>query len=105
MGPVDTTSLSYGQTYRQVPMVDNVAAQQAAGVGTTPTGIVDTLKAAGSTALDKTQAALKAGLQFAKDNKALTALGGGIGIAVQLPFSHLSKAVSGDSPFIPENHL
>ena len=97
MGPVDTTSLSYGQTYRQVPMVDNVAAQKAAGVGTTPTGIVDTLKAAGSTALDKTQEALKAGLQFAKDNKALTALGGaallsGLGAGQQIPQDQLAMA-------------
>jgi hypothetical protein len=97
MGPVDTTSLSYGQTYRQVPMVDNVAAQQAAGVGTTPTGIVDTLKAAGSTALDKTQAALKAGFDFAKDNKTLTALGGaallsGLGAGQQIPQDQLAMA-------------
>jgi len=34
-GPTDTTGLSYGQAYEPVSMVDNVAAQQAAGVGTT----------------------------------------------------------------------
>jgi len=34
-GPTDKTGLSYGQSYEPVSMVDNVAAQQAAGVGTT----------------------------------------------------------------------
>jgi len=33
-GPTDTTSLSYGQSYAQPTMVGDVAAQQAAGVGT-----------------------------------------------------------------------
>ena len=34
-GPTDTTGLSYGQAYSQPTMVGDVAAQQAAGVGTT----------------------------------------------------------------------
>ena len=97
MGPVDTTSLSYGDTFRQVPMVDNVAAQQAAGVGTTPTGIVDTLKAAGSSALDKTKDALMAGVQFAKDKPIPAALLGtaalsGLGAGQQIPQDQLAMA-------------
>jgi len=96
-GAVDLTPLSYGDTFRQVPMVDNVVAQQAAGVGTTPTGIIDTIKAAGSSALDRTQDALRAGFDFAKDNKSLTALGGaallsGLGGGQQIPQNQLAMA-------------
>ena len=97
IGAVDTTPLSYGQPFRQVPMVDNVAAQQAAGVGTTPTGIVDTLKAAGSSALDKTKDALMAGVQFARDKPIPAALLGaaalsGLGAGQQIPQDQLAMA-------------
>ena len=62
-----------------------------------PTGIIDTIKAAGSTALDKTQEALKAGLQFAQKNPIPTALGGaallsGLGAGQQIPQDQLSMA-------------
>ena len=78
-------------------MVDNVVAQQAVGVGTTPTGIVDTLKAAGSTALDKTKDALMAGVQFARDKPIPAALLGtaalsGLGAGQQIPQQQLAMA-------------
>jgi len=62
-----------------------------------PTGIIDTIKAAGSSALDKTQDALKAGLQFAQKNPIPTALGGaallsGLGSGQQIPQQQLDMA-------------
>ena len=96
-GAVDLTPLSYGDTFRQVPMVSDAVAQQAAGVGTTPTGIIDTIRDVGGSAIQKAGTALKAGFDFAKDNKALTALGGatllsGLGAGQQIPQDQLSMA-------------
>jgi len=78
---------------------DITTAQYPGGTAPTgqPTGILDIIKSAGSTALDRTQDALKAGFDFAKDNKALTALGGaallsGLGGGQQIPQNQLAMA-------------
>ena len=96
---IDTAADSVFRSYQDVGDITKAVYPGSGAVSGPPpsAGIIDTIKAAGSTALDKTQAALKAGFDFAKDNRALTALGGaallsGLGAGQQIPQDQLAMA-------------
>jgi len=85
------TDLTQPQSLGAVTTPDNITQQ----LGAPPPTIGQRIAELGGTTLDKTQAALKAGFDFAKDNKALTALGGaallsGLGAGQQIPQQQLA---------------
>ena len=77
--------------------VQDVVADQAALKSAQPTGIIDTIRDVGGSAIQKAGTALKAGFDFAKDKPIPTALGAaallsGLGAGQQIPQDQLSMA-------------
>jgi hypothetical protein len=95
--PLDPDALSATQNVNVLNAAESQKALETARLGAPPPSIGERISDFASTALDKTQAALKAGVQFAKDKPIPTALGAaallsGLGAGQQIPQQQLAMA-------------
>ena len=95
--PLDPDALSATQNVNVLNAAESQKALETARLGAPPPSIGERISDFASTALDKTQAALKAGVQFAKDKPLTTALLGtaalsGLGAGQQIPQQQLAMA-------------